>query len=471
MRTRVQIAVALGLGLALRLAFITNAARIAGDTLLYGDIAKNWMQYGVYGFARSATGPIPTLIRLPGYPLFLAVCFKLFGPDRYTQVMLVQCLVDLGTCLLVADLARRLFGNRAGLAVLWLSALCPFTANYVAAPLTETLSLACIALAFYGLERWQAGGTGWNRWLCAIAASLAFAVLLRPEQGLLAVAVVPAMLWMVTSERRFRTANALPVLAAAICVVLPLLPWTVRNWQTFHVIQPLAPRYATDPGEPVPRGFQRWYRSWAIEFASTENVYWNWDSDEIDIADIPTRAFDSEEQYNRTATLLAAYNKDNNATAALDQGFNALAEERIAADPVRYYLALPVARLINMALRPRTEMMEVGLEWWNWKKHPGKTLMASAYALLNLGYFVLGGLGLWMWKRRGWPGGRALGLSMIAFVLLRCAMLLTLDNSEPRYTLEFCPLLEVWAGAVFGSMTRTEKVIDLETRDDVRSGR
>jgi hypothetical protein len=41
---------------------------------------------------------------------------------------------------------------------------------------------------------------------------------------------------------------------------------------------------------------------------------------------------------------------------------------------------------------------------------------------------------------------------MIAFVLLRCAMLLTLDNSEPRYTLEFFPLLELWAGAVFSTV-------------------
>jgi hypothetical protein len=37
---------------------------------------------------------------------------------------------------------------------------------------------------------------------------------------------------------------------------------------------------------------------------------------------------------------------------------------------------------------------------------------------------------------------------MIAFVLLRCALLLTLDNSEPRYTLEFFPLLVLWSSAV-----------------------
>ena len=32
---------------------------------------------------------------------------------------------------------------------LWLAALCPFTANYVAMPLTETLSIFCVALGLY----------------------------------------------------------------------------------------------------------------------------------------------------------------------------------------------------------------------------------------------------------------------------------------------------------------------------------
>jgi hypothetical protein len=38
---------------------------------------------------------------------------------------------------------------------------------------------------------------------------------------------------------------------------------------------------------------------------------------------------------------------------------------------------------------------------------------------------------------------------MIGFVVLRCALLLTLDNSEPRYTLELYPVILVWSAAVF----------------------
>lgn len=441
------VALPLALGLGLRLWFIAHLARIDGDTLLYGDIAKNWLEHGVYGFTQASVTPRPTLIRLPGYPLFLAACFRVFGIEHYTAVMGVQTAVDLFTCVVVSALAGRLFGRRAAIAALWLAALCPFTANYVAAPLTETLSLMCIAVAFYGLERWRSSALGVNRWLWVIALALAYALLLRPEQGLLAAAVLAAMGWLGWSAGR-GVRSAWPVAVAALCMALPLAPWTVRNWRTFHVVQPLAPRSATDPGELVPQGFQRWFRSWSIEFASTEDVYWNYDGAEIDIGDVPSRAFDSEEQYERTNELLNDYNQTQDATAAIDARFEKIAEQRIEDDPVRYYLALPVARLLDMTLRPRTEMMPVPLDWWHWE-HPAKSLFAAGYAGLNLAYLVLGCVGFWLWRRRGWDGRPALAWAMVGFVILRCAVLLTLDNSEPRYTLEFFPVIFVCSAVVF----------------------
>jgi 4-amino-4-deoxy-L-arabinose transferase-like glycosyltransferase len=454
LKTGIYAAVALAAGLALRLWFVADVARVGGDTLVYGNIARNWMQHGVYSFSAPPSAPVPTLIRLPGYPLFLMACFWIFGVEHYTAVMYVQCVFDLCTCLLIAALAGRLFGRRAAMAALWLSALCPFMAIYTATPLTEVLTLTCIALAFYGLERWRSGGLGFNRWLWVTAVAMAYAVLLRPEQGMLAAAIIPAMLWLVWRMREMRRPlgkAVLPVALAAFCVVLPLAPWAVRNWRTFHVIQPLAPRYATDSGEAIPLGFQRWYRTWAIDFASTEEVYWNYDSAPVEIGDLPSRAFDSNDQYAQTEAILRAYNKNYNATPSLDARFEALAEERIHDDPLRYYVALPVARLLNMLFRPRAEMLEIPLEWWRIREHPQTTLLAAGLAALNLGYFVLGGIGLWRWRQSGWGPHLALAAAMIGFVALRCALLLTLDNSEPRYTLEFFPLLIVWGSFVFRS--------------------
>jgi 4-amino-4-deoxy-L-arabinose transferase-like glycosyltransferase len=455
LRTALWVALPLAAGLLLRLWYVAHAGRIEGDTLIYGGIARNWLKFDVYGFSVGPNGPRPTLIRLPGYPMFLAVCFRIFGFDRYHPIMYLQSAIDLFTCILLSALSGRLFGRRAALAALWLSAICPFTAIYAAAPLTETPTLFTIALTFYSLERWRSAGAGYNRWLWTITAAMDYSVLLRPEQGLLPAAVVPAMIWIVRQQPRYLAHPFLPklrpVIVAAICILLPLVPWTIRNYRTFHVFQPLAPRSATDPGEPIPKGFQLWYRTWAIDFADTEQVYWNYDSTDLGISDLPTRAFDSEDQYTETAALLSDYNQKDNATPAFDQRFEALAQQRIQAHPLRYYLVLPAARLANMLFRPRPEMMQIGLDWWNWHEYRAKTLLAYASAALNLAYFLLGGIGLWLWRRHGWSPHAALVAAMVAFVVLRCARLLTLDNSEPRYTLELFPLLFVWGSVLFRS--------------------
>jgi hypothetical protein len=74
------VALALAAGLALRLWMLGQFFEVNGDTLVYGGLAKNLLLHGRYaltGWRRDA----PTLIRLPGYPLFLALCFRLFGME------------------------------------------------------------------------------------------------------------------------------------------------------------------------------------------------------------------------------------------------------------------------------------------------------------------------------------------------------------------------------------------------------
>ena len=89
----------------LRLWFLWHFPQVNGDGLVYGDIAKNWLLHGVYGRTDySAAGATihPTLIRLPGYPLFLAACFRIFGVDHYGAVLYLQVAIDLLSALVVA---------------------------------------------------------------------------------------------------------------------------------------------------------------------------------------------------------------------------------------------------------------------------------------------------------------------------------------------------------------------------------
>jgi 4-amino-4-deoxy-L-arabinose transferase-like glycosyltransferase len=434
---------ALVAGAAVRLVFLHFHPRFLGDVLTYGDLAHNMLAHHVFGFTDNVIRP--TLIRLPGYPLFLAACFAVFGNANYVAVLWVQIAFDLTTCALLGVLAGRLMGRRAGLIAIWLAALCPFTANYSAAAITETLSLFCVTLGFFGLERWAVRWRSGRRgigWAAVTGCALAMAVLLRPDQGLLAAAVVPAMLWIGLRTGRGSFVHGLsPAGVATLIVVLPLMFWSARNWRVFHVIQPLAPRYANDPGETVPYGFQRWYRTWAIEFKSTVDVYWNYDGNRMDLRDLPSRAFDSPEQMAQTRELYAQYNAESAATPAVDAAFERIAEERVAAHPPRYYLVLPVARELNMWLRPRTELMKMPIDWWAVRLHPRRSAFEIAYALLNAAYLGLAMVGLWCWRARGWRGNGAIAAAMLGFVVLRCVLLLTIDNSEPRYTLECFPVV------------------------------
>ena len=108
-----------------------------------------------------------------------------------------------------------------------------------------------------------------------------------------------------------------------------------------------------------------------------------------------------------------------------------------------------------MALRPRTEMMQVSDEWWRWREHRAQTAFAACYAALNLAFYVVAFTGFSVWRRRGWlsgPGQRAareLACPLAASLILRAVMLLFIDNAEPRYTLEFFPVFFVWTGALF----------------------
>ena len=443
---------ALAIGAALRIWFIRHDPVIDGDTLLYGDIAKNLLAHHCYGFTQDGAAPLPTLIRLPGYPLFLAVCFAIFGVEHYTAVLIVQAVVDLVGCWVLALLAGRLFRSRdAAAAALWLGALCPFTANYVATPLAETLTLSMMSAAFYCLQRWCERASPWTAWLAALTAALAMSLLLRPEQGLFVAAVLAAMTVFVWKRPNslLHTRSLFPILVCALGVTVPLVPWSVRNALTFHVFQPLAPRSAVDPGGLVPRGFDRWYRTWGVEFASTEDIYWNYDGAALQFGDLPARTFSDLAEYEATAALFADYNRSMKASEAIDDRFAALAEQRIRAAPVRYYVVLPAVRFLNMLLRPRTEMLALPLDWWNYREHLRATVISAMLAILNLLYLAAGCVGLVRWcrHRRG-DIQQALLIAMAGSVLLRCGLLLTLDNSEPRYTLELFPVFIVAASAL-----------------------
>lgn len=422
---------------ALRLLFYFKFPHVTGDSLVYGDIARNWLEHGIFGLTHSE-GVRPTLIRLPGYPAFLAACFVLFGKEHYNAVLLVQIVVDVVTCFFVADLARRTVSARAARIAFLLAALCPFTANYAVAPLTETLSIFFVAVALdaaaAGFNAFQRGRASWSAWAwCGAAVSCG--ILLRPDGGILLIGLGLYLLWKMrrSPAERTRLFRA-GVLVLAISLA-PLVPWTIRNWHDFHRFQPLVPQSASDPDEFVPDGFDKWVRTWSADYVSTEEVYWQVPDDKIDIALLPARAFDNAQQRVLTGVLVEAYNIKLVINPELNAQFRRLADERIRNRPWRYYFWLPLLRSADMWLRPRTEMLPLSSRWWTYADDTQSSVLATLWGALNLLFIFAAAIGV----VRG-PHPRCLGL-MLLFVLLRSAFLGTLPNPEPRYTLECYPVV------------------------------
>ena len=448
-------------GLVLRLGFLLHFPGVVDDSRLYADIAMNWLQYGVYGITNSGQ-VVPTLARLPGYPAFLAALFAIFGWSNFRAVLLTQVLFDLGTCWLIADMSRRLFSDHAAKAALMLSALCPFLANYSAAALTETLEIFFTALA---LDFAVCGMAGLKQepgpltlttpkagpWFgCGL--SIGACILLRPDGGILLAAIGTYLFLLVLraiffqSRTSDRDSRALPILRAGVILVVsalaPLVPWTLRNLHTMHRFQPLAPRYANDSDEPVMVGFNRWTKTWIADYTSVQEIYWSAPGSAIDVTRLPRRAFDSESQRQETAQLLADYNQDHDVTPELDARFAALAAARIHAAPLRYYVWLPALRIADMWLRPRTELLPSDPRWWEFNDDGVWLAVSLGFGLLNLAYVAAAVAGLLRWRKF-----YGVGL-FVTFLLLRSLFLGTLENPEPRYTLECYPIVILAAAAL-----------------------
>jgi hypothetical protein len=445
LRSLVSIALALLGGGVLRVWMLGKFFEVNGDSQIYGGLAKNLLLHGQFASSGGDGVLHSTLIRLPGYPLFLAACFRLFGMEHYGAAVCVQIILDLAGCLLLALCVRRItaprFQSAAAHSTLWLAALCPFTAIYAAEPLTESLTLFMLSLALWSAARFQ-NRPGWGAAL-AFTFAVTYAALLRPDGALVGVALVPALVWGVLRSNRSPGQHSRMALICALLALAPFAMWTARNWHVFHVFQPLAPRYATDPGEEADLGWQRWVKTWSLDFVSTFDIYWNVPDGPLDLGKLPSRAFDSPAQRAETASVVADYEAHGEQlTPAVDARFAQLAEERIAAHPLRYYVELPLGRMADMWLRPRVENLPIDLDWWVYAHHHVETRFSWFYAALNAFYLLLAIVGLCL-RPRLWP-------SMLAYMLLRSVLLCTIEAPEARYTLECFPMLFALGGVALG---------------------
>ncbi len=529
------------------------------DGRIYAQFARNLLEHHVYSPA--ADPPYsPSLIRLPGYPGFLAAVYAVFGHLDNTAVRIIQALIDTASCGLIAlivfhwepDEKRK---RPASIVALALAAICPFTTIYVATILTETITIfLAIAMCLAATLAFKSSTVERSMVLWFITGLIAgIAVLFRPDSGLFAAAIGITLVisilvgWDHVSRkedikpgkwtRLLRSFYVGGLFSLAFC--LALSPWTIRNWRLFHVFQPLAPPHAEMPGEFVPHGYLRWLRTWLDDQRYIGPMLWSLDELPIKITDIPDRAFDSPQQKLRVATLLEKYNqKEDNLlqpgtevnnqnalpttsppqispspqplvtpspekpnpnqpdtsggeeseesadaeedtendeaeeeepaeeteapppgavemTPDIDQGFAAIARERISHAPLRYYLILPCKRAVYLWFDTHSQYYPFDGELlpledldYDIQQH----LWLPLFAGLTWIYTLLGVAGGWyLWSAGKFAARRWLLLAVL-MIFIRLAFFSSIENPEPRYVVEIFPFLAIMGGTAVAQL-------------------
>lgn len=464
---------AMAVGLLFRLFFIVRFPFTAGDTKFYEELARNWLDHGVYGlFANGQLLPVD--MRMPGYPAFLAAIQAIVGRGD-KSAMLAQAALDLLACLAAALLAARLAPESkrkiAATAALWIAALCPFTANYTAAILTESLAtffttVALLALAvalnqrlsFVPPARESLRSAGW---FFTGGMAVGLGALVRPETPLILAAAAVVLLLRWARRRANWTKLILALVSTALGLVLPLAPWAIRNARTLGRIQFLAPFYAQSNGDFIPTGFYAWTRTWMTSEQDNYVVPWRLGKGPILMHTLPDSAFDSPAERVRAAELLHEYNNGWQMTPLIDRQFAALARTRAARDPLRTYLIIPIARTAAIWLRPRVELLHYSGDLLPLRERRRESPMdfdvSLGYGLLNIFYIGLGIAGAW--RCRGNPAAALIVLYLIA----RTAFLATMPTIEPRYVVVCFPALIALGAQVFTIPSSEESTETVES--------
>jgi hypothetical protein len=499
-----QLGLALAAGLALRLYFIVHFPFYAGDTKFYEELARNWVDHGVYGlFVMGQLVPVD--MRPPGYPGFLAAIYFLLGRGS-RAVMLAQAFLDLGTCVLTGLIAARLAAASqrrvAATAGLWMAAVCPFTADYTAVVLTESLAIFLTALAIFvvvhifsdtvvmdlsvgdfaagdettetsaaivhGLERAGLSPApteskpksrrqvvfSFVGWFFLAGLIVGVGTLVRPEAPLILAAAGLALCW----RWRRRTDWAKLILAGlwmGVGLVVALVPWAARNARTLGRIEFLGPRYAQSYGDFIPRGFFAWTQTWMTRFGEAYVVNWKLGKAPLSVEALPAAAFDSEAERARVAELLARYDENGLLlTPALDGEFARLARERTERRPWRTYVMIPFERILAMWFTPRIELLPYSGDLWppteKWRENRADFGVTLGFGILGIVYALLALCGLWRWR-----GGTA-GTFLILFAAIRTLAMTQLQTVEPRYVIECFPAVLAFGALAWAIPRRRE---------------
>ncbi|MGZ8842357.1 MAG: ArnT family glycosyltransferase [Pyrinomonadaceae bacterium] len=416
-----------------RLVLVIGFPREAGDEKRYTVPAVNML--AGHGFSSDVAAPIlPSEHTVPLYPMFIATVYAVFGQNN-SAVRIAQSAIDLLTCLLVAFISFSLAPAKlripaAFMGLIIYGFLCWFTVSWTRYILAETLATFLTMLAVtvsvmtLRSERWRWPAVGF---ICGVA------LLVRADSALL---VAAFGLFLLIQIARLRTSKSV-VNLLLFCAAIPLVlaPWTARNYIAFGKFQPLSSPVGKPHGEYVPQGYLLWMRTWLTEANDyhAQDLVFHPGNRDFDPRQLPNDVFDSAAEREEVAQLIARYDQTGDMTPELSEQFRTLANERIRRAPLRFYLWLPLKRVVSMWLTGFTTT---------------NRFHRFARILFVLPILVGGLLGFAIWARN-WPL-----VHLIALIIFTRTALFAFIGAEARYIVEAYPLMIAACGITGAALWR-----------------
>jgi len=211
------------------LLLVAVAAAMRAAALIHGDAVVSAHGDEFY-YLRAGTSIAeglghPGSFRPPLYPALIGSVFFVAG-SSLTVLRWVQVLISLAAVVLVHAICRERFGSRAAFGSALACALSPPLIHFTHFLWSETLFVTLFLLFLWLIRRFD--GSGRTGFLVGAALALALSALTKEIAVIFAVLMLP---WFALRGDRCRRTAARHALIFMICFLVPVVPWTVRNWR------------------------------------------------------------------------------------------------------------------------------------------------------------------------------------------------------------------------------------------------
>jgi hypothetical protein len=219
----------------LRLDFITSVNHdMSPDATNYTKMAKQLIEENIYGYNSEESNAYVA----PGYPLFLAISYKIslyLNVNPWALVRYTQVLLSLLTLYFIFYITYKLTNGYTALIAAVIGAIYPPFIWANGALLTEVLC----SFILTGYIAWLFHIGNKRRYIHSLIAGIIFGlvVIVRPEFLPLIFLVFFIDWFQEKYDRRF---VMLSFCYSLIGTVVVMLPWWIRNWITLHEFIPLA---------------------------------------------------------------------------------------------------------------------------------------------------------------------------------------------------------------------------------------